>query len=201
MKKSQFSARIVFGPGFGTLLGFFWEGIWPPGNSKSVSSVPSGRPRADPRLLFSAPRASKSAPRGVQERFIRLWKASFGLPSLFQGLKRPPGRLQEASRAHLAAMLAVFWSNFATHSKRCCHHVGHSSSLKAPSLGPQKSKKHLGKILLDSDAARRLSRSELGSAAPRPLVGPAPCGVRNKNISLAHGVEPPAGFCGANPYP
>ena len=144
--------------------------------------MPSGSPRADPSLLFSAPRASKSAPRGVQERFIRLWKASFGLPSLFQGLKRPPGRLQEASRAHLAAMLAVFWSNFATHSKRCCHHVGHASSLKAPSLGPQKSKKNLGQILLDSDAARRLSRSELGSAAPRPLCGPAPCGVRNKNI-------------------
>ena len=99
----------------------------------SAGRAPQDRPRAIPQLLFSAPRTSKSAPRGVQERFIRLWKASFGLPSLFQGLKRPPGRLQEASRAYLAAMLAVFGSNFATHSKRCCHHVGHVSSLKAPS--------------------------------------------------------------------
>ena len=33
----------------------------------------------------------------------------------------------------MAAMLVPCWSNFGTISKRCCHHVGHVSSLKAPS--------------------------------------------------------------------
>ena len=84
------------------------------------------------QLLVGAPKASKSAPRGVQERPIRPWKPPFGLSSLFKGSKRPPRGLQDASRAHLAAMLAPFWSHFGAISKRCCYHVGHVSSLKAP---------------------------------------------------------------------
>ena len=47
--------------------------------------------------------------------------------------KRPPRALQEASRAHLAAILASFCINFETISMLCCPHVGHASSLKAPS--------------------------------------------------------------------
>ena len=76
---------------------------------------------------------SRRVPRGVQERPIRPWKPSLGLSSFFQGSKKPQRRLTETSRANLTAMLVPFWSNFATHSKRCCHHVGHVSSLKAPS--------------------------------------------------------------------
>ena len=93
----------------------------------------SGRPRAVSNYFLGGPKASKSAPRGIQERPIRPWKPSSGLSSLFKSSKRPPRRLQETSRAHLAAMLVPCWSNFATHSKRCCHHVGHVSSLNAPS--------------------------------------------------------------------
>ena len=44
---SPFSAWTAFGLHFWTLLGPFWEGIWPPRWLKSVSSAPLGRPRAD----------------------------------------------------------------------------------------------------------------------------------------------------------
>ena len=91
------------------------------------------RPRGDRGKCFSGPDGSKSGPRGVQERPIRPWKPPLGRPSLFKGSKRPPRDLQEASRAHLAAILAPFWINFEAISMRCCHHVGHVSSLKAPS--------------------------------------------------------------------
>ena len=59
----QLSAWITFGPRFGPLLGPFWVPIWPPGNSKPVSLVPLGRPRADPNNVFWAPKA----PRAFQE--------------------------------------------------------------------------------------------------------------------------------------
>ena len=82
-----------------------------------------------PTLLFRARRP----PRGVQERPIRLWKPPLRRPSFFKGSKRPPRDLQEASRAHLAAILAPCLINVEAISMRCCHHVGHVSSLKAPS--------------------------------------------------------------------
>ena len=82
-----------------------------------------------PTLLFRARRP----PRGVHERPIRPWKLPLRRPSLFKGSKRPPRDLQEASRAHLAAILAPFGINFEAISMQCCHHVGHVSSLKAPS--------------------------------------------------------------------
>ena len=59
---SPFSAWTAFGLRFWTLLGSFC--IWPPGKLKTVSSVASDRPRADPQLLFGGPEASKSGPRG-----------------------------------------------------------------------------------------------------------------------------------------
>ena len=133
IKVLLFSALIVFGPRFGTLLGSFWEGIWPPGNAETSLLGGLGPSKSRFQLLFWAPKASKSAPRGIQERPIRPWKPSSGLSSLFKSSKRPPRRLQETSRAHLAAMLVPCWSNFPAHSKRCCRHVGHISSLKAAS--------------------------------------------------------------------
>ena len=78
---SPFSAWTAFGPRFGTLLGSFWEGIWPPRWLKPVSSVASGRPGAVSNTCWGGPEASKSAPRGqdsprgsprgVQELFLR----------------------------------------------------------------------------------------------------------------------------------
>ena len=82
-----------------------------------------------PTLLFRARRP----PRGVQERPIRLWKPPLRRPSFFKGSKRRPRDLPEASRAHLAAILAPFWTNVEAISMRCCHQVGHVSLLKAPS--------------------------------------------------------------------
>ena len=130
---SPFSAWTAFGPRFRTLLGSFWEDIWPPINSKPVSSVASGRPRAVSNYFLGGPKASKSAPRGIQERSIRPWKPSSGISSLSKSSKRPPRRRQETSRAHLATILVPCWINFEAISMRCCHHVGHVSSLKAPS--------------------------------------------------------------------
>ena len=76
-----FSALIVFGPRFETLLGCFGEGIWPPINSKPVSSVPSGRPRADSTttiVLLSAWARPKRGRQGskmkiFQERTLISW--------------------------------------------------------------------------------------------------------------------------------
>ena len=100
---------------------------------KPVSLVASGRPRDVSNYFWGGPKASKSAPRGIQERSIRPWKPSSGISSLSKSSKRPLRRRQETSRAHLAAILVPCWSNFAAQSKRCCHHVGHVSSLKAAS--------------------------------------------------------------------
>ena len=60
-----FSARIAFGPRFGTLLGSFWGPIWAQRLLKPVSSVASGPPRAVSNYFFGGPEVSKSAPRGV----------------------------------------------------------------------------------------------------------------------------------------
>ena len=100
---------------------------------KPVSSVASGRPRAVSNYFLGGPKASKSAPRGIQERSIRPWKPSSGISNLSKSSKRPPRREQETSRADLAAILVPCWSNFAAHSKRCCPCFSHVSSLKAPS--------------------------------------------------------------------
>ena len=105
----------------------------PPRKLKPVSKFLLDRPRGDRGKCFSGPDGSKSGPRGVQERPIRLWKPPLRRPSFFKGSKRPPRDIQEASRAHLAAILAPFWINFEAISMRCCHDVGHVSSLKAPS--------------------------------------------------------------------
>jgi len=105
----------------------------PPGNAETSLLGGLGPSKSRFQLLLWGPKASKSAPRGIQERPIRPWKPSSGLSSLFKSSKRPPRRLQETSRAHLAPVWVPFGSNFAGMSMPCCHHVGHVSSLKAPS--------------------------------------------------------------------
>ena len=67
IKVLLFSALIVFGPRFGTLLGSFWEGIWPPGNAETSLLGGLGPSKSRFQLLFWAPKASKSAPRAFQE--------------------------------------------------------------------------------------------------------------------------------------
>ena len=51
------------------------------------------------------------------------------------------------------------------------------------------------KTCSDSDAARRLSRSELGSAAPRPVFRDRLWRRAEAEPPRAHGVELPTGFC------
>ena len=105
-----------------------------------------------PTLLFSARRP----PRGVQERPIRLWKPPLRRPSFFKGSKRPPRDLQEASRAHSAAILAPFGINFEAISMQCCHYVGHASSLQASSpraLDPGSNNRHKRKSPIDKPAS------------------------------------------------
>ena len=62
-----FRAWTAFGPRFGTLLGSFWEGIWPPGNAETSLLGGLGPSKSRFQLLFWAPKASKSAPRAFQE--------------------------------------------------------------------------------------------------------------------------------------
>ena len=88
------SARITFGPRFGTLWGLFWGPIWAQRLLKPISSVPLGRPRADSDQFFSAPKVSKSAPRGIQEAKRRLDR-----------FLDPPSDLQERFGTHCGAML------------------------------------------------------------------------------------------------
>ena len=52
LKNPRFELKSLLGPGLGTLLDLFWEGIWPPSHWKSVSKEPWGRPRADPNYFF-----------------------------------------------------------------------------------------------------------------------------------------------------
>ena len=88
------SARIAFGPRFGTLRGLSWGPIWAQRLLKPISSVPLGRPRADSGFFFSAPEVSKSAPRGIQEAKRRLDR-----------FLDPPSDLQERFGTHCGAML------------------------------------------------------------------------------------------------
>ena len=134
---------------------------------KPVSSVASGRPRAVSNYFWGGPKASKSAPRGIQERPIRPWKPSSGLSSLFKSSKKPPRRLQETSRAHLAPVWVRFGNSFAGTSMPCCHHVGHVSSLKAPSpraLDPRSKAWGIG-----LNAVGQLYGGQLGSTSRRSL--------------------------------
>ena len=101
-----------------------------PKMAETCVGIPLGAAKSRSRLLFSAPSATQEASKSAP---ISPWKTHLGRPSLFKSSKRPPRGLQEASRAHLAAMLVPFWSHFGAISKRCCHHVGHVSLLKAPS--------------------------------------------------------------------
>ena len=128
----------IFSPDrFGTSIwdppGLVLRGYLAPGNAETSLLGGLWPSKSRFQLLFLAPKASKSAPRGIQERPIRPWKPSSGLSRLFKGSKRPPRALQEASRAHFAAILPPFWTNVETILMRCCPHVGHVSSLKAPS--------------------------------------------------------------------
>ena len=68
---SLFSARLASGTRFWTLPGSVWEAFWPPRWLKTVLKFFQDPPRADPYTFFSAPRASKSGPRGLQEHFKR----------------------------------------------------------------------------------------------------------------------------------
>ena len=87
-----------------------------------------------PRALDPTPQARRNA----RERLNKLpqnssWTGQESLKTAFFQLGRPPRRLQETSRAHFAPVWVPFGSNFAGMSMPCCHHVGHVSSLKAPS--------------------------------------------------------------------
>jgi len=141
----EINATVVKNQGFAIFSpDRFWTSIWDPpglllggylapGNAETSLLGGLWPSKSRFQLLFWAPKASKSAPRGIQERPIRPWKPSSGLSSLFKSSKRPPRALQEASRAHVATILAPFWTNVEAISMRCCPHVGHVSSLKAPS--------------------------------------------------------------------
>ena len=100
---SLFSARIVFGPRFGTLLGSFWEVIWPPGNAETSLLGGLGPSKSSFQLLFWAPRPPKTAPRALQE-------PSKTAPRGLQQAKK----LQEASGepcgTHLDSILDPIWT-------------------------------------------------------------------------------------------
>ena len=91
----------------GSLLGAFWPLRW----LKPVLEFFWERPRAVQEFFCSAPEASKSAPRGVQERPVSPWKPPFGRPSLFKGSKRPPRGLQGPFRSHVGTILEPFCSH------------------------------------------------------------------------------------------
>ena len=143
-----FSTRVASWTRFWTLLASLSGAFWPPRWLKPVLEFFLERPRAVQDYF-----GPKIDPRGAQERPISHWKPPLGRPSLFKGSKRPPGDVQEASGAHLAAMLAPFGSHLGTIWKRCCHHVGHVSSLKAPS----------SRALNPTSQARRNARDRLNN--------------------------------------
>ena len=129
-----FSARVAFWTRCWTLLASLSGAFWPPRWLKPLLEFLLERPRAVQDFFFQPQQRPK-------ERPISPWKPPLGRPSLFKSSKRSPRGLQKASRANLAAMLVPFWSHIGAISKRCCHHVGHVSSLKlrqGPSIqGPR----------------------------------------------------------------
>ena len=88
---------------------------------KPISSVASGRPRADSNYLFGGPDASKSAPRGVQE-------AKGGLNRFLD----PPSGLQDRFGTHfgdiLGAKLSYFLKDFKSRKQRTAEQSGAEQS-------------------------------------------------------------------------
>ena len=105
IKVLLFSALIVFGPRFGTLLGSFWEGIWPQAMLKPVSSVASGRPRAVSNYFFGPRRP----PRALQEASKSAPYVP-GSPRLaYQAFSRAPRGLQDAYKRPLGPIWQPCW--------------------------------------------------------------------------------------------
>ena len=85
IKVLLFSALIVFGPRFGTLLGSFWESIWPPGNAETTFLGGLGPSKSRFLSLPWAPKVSKRALRAFQEASRRAQERSEA-----PGTHRPP---------------------------------------------------------------------------------------------------------------
>ena len=100
--KNQGFAVLSLGPVLGQFLdpswAPFWEGIWPPGMLKPVSSAASGRPRAVPQLLFWGPG-------GFQERSKRPTGGKNKGPQERTIAKRPPRGFPDPLWSHLGRIL------------------------------------------------------------------------------------------------
>ena len=82
------------------LLASLWGAFWPPRWLKTVLKFFQDPPRADPYNFFSAPRASKSGPRGLQEA-----------KGCLNRFLTPPSGLQDRFWSDLGAILEPFWTH------------------------------------------------------------------------------------------
>ena len=94
LSSSPFWAR------FWSLLASLWGAFWPPRWLKPVLKFFQDPPRADPYTFFSAPRASKSGPRGLQEA-----------KGCLNRFLTPPSGLQDRFWSDLGAILEPFWTH------------------------------------------------------------------------------------------
>ena len=130
---SPFPTRVAFWARFWTHLASILGAFRPPRWLKTLLESVLDWPRAVQEHFFSAPEASKSVPRAFQERSTSPWKPHLSRPSLFQSSKSPPRGLQDASRAHLANILAQFWSHFKAILEPCLEpFFAERSSAKGP---------------------------------------------------------------------
>ena len=105
----------------------FWDRLGPPfGHPFGPQAIRNRSPRRpwagqEPiKISFCRPR---TAPRAPQEASKSAPYAPGRPPWPYQAFLSAPRGFQETSRAHLAAMLASFWSYFGAISKRYCHQL------------------------------------------------------------------------------
>ena len=147
-------------------LGLPFGSLLAPKMAETCLGIPLGAAKSCSRLLFLAPRApqeaSKSAP-----------SAPGSPPFADQAFLRAPRHLQEAPKRPPRPIWQPCWHHFGAISKRCCHCVGHVSSLKAPSpraVHPRSQAMFVGvpwpRALNPTPQARRNARERLNPPPP-----------------------------------